>query len=130
MYPNSDAISTDVCVPISRLSEVILETVAEIEESGIPGPIVGHVGDGNFHSLLIMEKGNHESRKAALKLAENMSKRALKHGGTVTGEHGIGLGKIKFMESEHGEGWNIMGDIKRTLDPKNILNPGKLVRSN
>ena len=130
MYPNSDAISTDVCVPISKLSEVILETATEIEESGIPGPILGHVGDGNFHSLLIMEKGNRDARKAALKLAENMSKRALKNGGTVTGEHGIGLGKIKFMESEHGEGWNIMGDIKRTLDPKNILNPGKLVRSN
>ena len=130
MYPDSDAISTDVCVPISKLSEVIEETVNEIKSSGIPGPILGHVGDGNFHSLLVTKKGNLSEKKTALKLAENMSKRAIAFGGTCTGEHGIGMGKIKFMNHEHGEAWNIMGDIKRTLDPKNILNPGKLFSSN
>ena len=117
MYPNSDAISTDVCVPISKLSEVILETATEIEESGIPGPILGHVGDGNFHSLLIMEKGNHYARKTALKLAENMSKRALKNGGTVTGEHGIGQGKRKYMYNELGNSVDVMEAIKKSFDP-------------
>ena len=130
MYPNSDAISTDICVPISRLSKVLEETIRDIENSGIPGPILGHVGDGNFHSLLVMKKGNDKDKQKAIELAENMSKRALENGGTVTGEHGVGMGKIKFMEAEHGEGWNIMKEIKNQLDPKNILNPGKLVLLN
>ena len=130
MYPNSDAISTDICVPISKLSKVLEETIKDIEKSGLPGPILGHVGDGNFHSLLVMKKGSDQDKRKAIKLAENMSKRALENGGTVTGEHGVGMGKIKFMKAEHGEGWNIMKDIKMQLDPKNILNPGKLVLSN
>ena len=79
-------ISRVICGIIMPIKARIPQTATEIEESGIPGPILGHVGDGNFHSLLIMEKGNHDARKAALKLAENMSKRALKNGGTVTGE--------------------------------------------
>ena len=104
MYPNSDAISTDICVPISRLSKVLQETIEDIESSGIPGPILGHVGDGNFHSLLVTKKGDNKEKEKAIELAENMSRRALENGGTVTGEHGVGIGKIKFMEAEHGEG--------------------------
>ena len=94
------------------------------------GPIVGHVGDGNFHTTLLVELGNAADLKEAQDLAHRMAERALRLGGTVTGEHGVGLGKRKYMEAEHGEGWALMGQIKRTLDPQNLLNPGKLVPGN
>ena len=126
----STAVVTDVCVPISRLADALLETEKDIQNSGIPGPLVGHVGDGNFHSSLLIDPDNPAELKIAKGLANRMAERALKMGGTVTGEHGVGIGKLDYMADEHGEAWHIMGDIKRTLDPQNIMNPGKVVKQN
>ena len=125
--PGATAVVTDVCVPISRLAEAVEETRAEIAASAITGPILGHVGDGNFHAILLIAKDNQIEADEAKRLAANMAKRALRLGGTVTGEHGIGLGKLAYMETEHGAGWAVMGTLKRALDPLGILNPGKLV---
>ena len=127
-YPNCTAIATDVCVPISQLAQIVNKTQIDIEESGISGPIIGHVGDGNFHSTLIIRNDNPEDLKIARELSHRMTERALSMNGTVSGEHGIGLGKIKYMEKEHGEAWDIMTSIKKALDPNLILNPGKLLR--
>jgi len=129
-YPGCDAVVTDVCVPISRLAQAVEETVADIAASGIPGPIVGHVGDGNFHALLLPRTGDAAQAATARALAGRMAERALRLGGTVTGEHGIGMGKLGYMQAEHGEGWAVMGSLKRALDPLGILNPGKLVPGN
>jgi D-lactate dehydrogenase (cytochrome) len=129
-HPGCDAIVTDVCVPISRLAEAVEETIADIAASDIPGPIVGHVGDGNFHALLLPRHGDAAQADTARALAGRMAERALRLGGTVTGEHGIGMGKLGYMRAEHGEGWDVMGEIKRALDPLSILNPGKLVPGN
>ncbi|GKY87107.1 FAD-binding oxidoreductase [Sinisalibacter aestuarii] len=130
LKPGATAVVTDVCVPISRLAEAVEETRADIAASHIPGPILGHVGDGNFHAILLVEAGNEADLAEARRLASRMAERALRMGGTITGEHGIGLGKLGYMEAEHGEAWAVMGEIKRTLDPAGILNPGKLVRQN
>ena len=129
-YPGTKAITTDICVPISRLAEAVEETAAEIAESGLPGPIVGHVGDGNFHALLLPRDGDAAEWALATRLAANMAKRALRLGGTVSGEHGIGLGKTKYMRAEHGDGWDVMGAIKAALDPEGVMNPGKLLPGN
>lgn len=125
--PGATAVVTDVCVPISRLAEAVEETRDDIAASFIPGPILGHVGDGNFHAILLIERGNATEQAEAKRLAARMADRALRLGGTVTGEHGIGLGKLDYMQAEHGAGWAVMGAVKRALDPLNILNPGKLV---
>ena len=130
LYPDTDPLTTDVCVPISRLAEAVEESAADIADSGIPGPILGHVGDGNFHALLMPRKGDAEELRRAKALAGAMAERALRLGGTVSGEHGIGMGKLGYMETEHGAGWEVMGRIKRALDPAGIMNPGKLVRGN
>jgi D-lactate dehydrogenase (cytochrome) len=130
LHPDRPAIVTDVCVPISRLAEAVEETVAEIAASGIPGPIVGHVGDGNFHAMLMPRPDDAAEFAAAKRLAAAMAERALRLGGTVTGEHGIGMGKTGYMAAEHGAGWDVMGALKRALDPAGILNPGKLVPGN
>ena len=121
------AVVTDVCVPISRLAEAVEETRADIAASPIPGPILGHVGDGNFHAILLVDPDAPEELTEAKRLAGRMAERALRLGGTITGEHGIGLGKRAYMPAEHGEGWSVMGEIKHALDPTGILNPGKLV---
>ena len=125
--PGRSPITTDICVPISRLAEAVEETAAEIAASGIPGPIVGHVGDGNFHALLLPAEGDAAQWETAMKLAANMAERALRLGGTVSGEHGIGMGKLKYMDAEHGQAWAVMGAIKAALDPENVMNPGKLL---
>ncbi|WP_151717263.1 FAD-binding oxidoreductase [Gemmobacter serpentinus] len=125
--PNATSVITDVCVPISRLAEAVEETAADIAASPISGPILGHVGDGNFHAILLVEKGNAAEEHEAMRLAGRMAERALRLGGTVTGEHGIGMGKLGYMEAEHGAGWAVMGAVKRALDPRGILNPGKLL---
>ncbi|MCC5987185.1 MAG: FAD-binding protein [Pararhodobacter sp.] len=125
--PGRSPITTDICVPISRLAEAVEETAAEIAASGIPGPIVGHVGDGNFHALLLPVEGDAAQWEQAMKLAANMAERALRLGGTVSGEHGIGMGKLKYMDAEHGQAWQVMGAIKAALDPENLMNPGKLL---
>ncbi|HEX9859028.1 MAG TPA: FAD-linked oxidase C-terminal domain-containing protein, partial [Paracoccaceae bacterium] len=126
--PGATAIVTDVCVPISRLAQAVTETQADIAAGSIPGPILGHVGDGNFHAILLIDPAIPAELAEAKRLAARMAERALTLGGTVTGEHGIGMGKLEYMEAEHGLGWDVMGQIKRALDPENILNPGKLVR--
>ncbi len=122
------AVVTDICVPISRLAQAVEETRADIADSPIAGPILGHVGDGNFHAILLVDEENPAELAQAKDLAKRMADRALFHGGTITGEHGIGMGKLDLMASEHGLAWSVMTQIKRSMDPQNILNPGKVVR--
>ena len=122
------AVVTDICVPISHLADAVEETRADIAASGLMGPILGHVGDGNFHSVLLLDPENNAEHETALALSDRMAQRALAYGGTCTGEHGVGIGKKKFMEAEHGTAWDVMGTIKQALDPHNLMNPGKLVR--
>ena len=129
-FPRHKAIATDACVPISELANLIDQTAKDISESGIPGPIWGHVGDGNFHATLLIKEGDLKEKKIAQTIIHKMCERSLELGGTVTGEHGIGMGKLNFMEKEHGYAWDIMTTIKKTLDPNLILNPGKVIRSN
>ncbi|WP_380058372.1 FAD-binding oxidoreductase [Falsihalocynthiibacter sp. SS001] len=122
------AVVTDICVPIANLAQAVRETRAEIDASMLQGPILGHVGDGNFHALLLVDRGNAEEIAEAKRLANSMARRALRLNGTITGEHGIGAGKRDLMPEEHGQNaWDVMGEIKRALDPNGILNPGKLV---
>lgn len=125
--PGARAVVTDLCVPISRLAEAIAETRADIAESGLRGPLVGHVGDGNVHAALLIDPERPEEFERAKRLADRMAERALRLGGTVTGEHGVGMGKLGHMAAEHGGAWQVMGAIKRALDPDNLLNPGKVV---
>ncbi|MCL4107630.1 UNVERIFIED_CONTAM: hypothetical protein GTU68_022091 [Idotea baltica] len=124
------ALVTDLCVPISQLAQAVEETQNDIAESGIPGPILGHVGDGNFHAVLLVDPGQPKELETAKALSDRMVERALDLGGTATGEHGVGMGKLSYMEREHGDGWGVMADIKRAMDPLNILNPGKVVKIN
>ena len=126
LRPEAKALSTDACVPISRLAECVSETAKDIEASGMVGPIVGHVGDGNFHVLLLVDTNNPEEVQTAEALVGRLAKRAIDMDGTCTGEHGIGQGKQKYMQHEHGEAVLLMQAIKQALDPKNILNPGKI----
>ncbi len=126
LRPEAKALSTDACVPISRLAECVSETAKDIEASGMIGPIVGHVGDGNFHVLLLVDTNNPEEVQTAEDLVGRLAKRAIDMDGTCTGEHGIGQGKQKYMQHEHGEAVLLMQAIKQALDPNNILNPGKI----
>ena len=128
MRPNAQIWATDVCVPISRLAECIMDTQRDIEESNLIAPIVGHVGDGNFHLVLLVDHSDPEEEKRAQGLHERMVMRALEMEGTCTGEHGIGYGKMEFLVAEHGDSVAVMRTIKIALDPDNILNPGKIVR--
>ena len=130
LKPGCKALVTDVCVPISRLAEAVEETRRDIEASNIPGPILGHVGDGNFHAILLVDSDNPVEMAEAKGLAAAMTRRALEKGGTVTGEHGVGMGKLDQMAEEHGDAWGVMADLKRAMDPQNILNPGKMVQLN
>ncbi|MFM7442893.1 MAG: FAD-binding oxidoreductase, partial [Tabrizicola sp.] len=125
--PGSTAIVTDVCVPISALATAVEETRADIAASGVPGPILGHVGDGNFHAILLIANGDAAEAAIAKDLATRMAERALRLNGTITGEHGVGFGKLPLMAAEHGPAWAVMGAVKRALDPENRMNPGKLV---
>jgi D-lactate dehydrogenase (cytochrome) len=118
--------ATDVCVPISRLAECILETKKDIDANGLFAPIVGHVGDGNFHLTLMVNPDDPTYLPRAEALNDRMVARALAMGGTCTGEHGVGMGKIKFLYDEHGEAVSLMRAIKRAIDPENIMNPGKI----
>lgn len=128
LRPGAKAVATDVCVPISRLADCVEETKHDIEEMGLVAPIVGHVGDGNFHTTLMVDVNDPEDFAKAKAYMTRLVDRALAMGGTCTGEHGIGQGKMKYMASEHGEGTlDAMRAIKRALDPKNIMNPGKVV---
>jgi len=128
LRPGCKGIATDVCVPISRLAECILETQVDIRDSGLIAPIVGHVGDGNFHLVLCVDPDDADEMVRAEDLNERMVMRALAMDGTCTGEHGVGYGKIGFLEAEHGEALSVMRDLKHALDPKNIMNPGKILK--
>lgn len=129
-HPGAQGLSTDVCVPISKLAQAIEETIADVEAHGWQAPIVGHVGDGNYHVLFLFDRQNAEEFALAKELTHRMNMRALELGGTVTGEHGIGMGKMKYLDEEHGDAVRVMADIKRTFDPTGIMNPGKIVSVN
>ena len=126
--PGSKGYVTDVCVPISRLADCISETQQDIADSGLFAPIIGHVGDGNFHATIFFDPDDDAAMQKALGLDKRMVQRALEMGGTSTGEHGIGMGKLKHMRNEHGDAAvETMRAIKAALDPQNIMNPGKVV---
>ncbi|MEM9782696.1 MAG: FAD-linked oxidase C-terminal domain-containing protein [Pseudomonadota bacterium] len=127
LRPGSRGYVTDICVPISRLAEAIAETERDLASSPLLAPLVGHVGDGNFHLSILIDPSDPAEKAEAERLGERLSERALALGGTVTGEHGVGLGKAKFMQAEHGDAWAVMGTLKQAFDPAGILNPGKLV---
>ncbi|MBA2259735.1 MAG: FAD-binding protein [Acidobacteria bacterium] len=127
LRPGSRGWTTDACVPISRLAECIVETKQDISASHLPGPLVGHVGDGNFHIIFPVNPDDPRDIAEAERLSARLVERAISMGGTCTGEHGVGMGKMKFLEREHGEALNVMRAIKRTLDPDNIMNPGKMI---
>jgi D-lactate dehydrogenase (cytochrome) len=115
-------------VPISRLADCILETRREVEAEGLLAPLVGHVGDGNFHLTFLIDPDDPAEAARADDVTGRMIERALAMGGTCTGEHGIGSGKIRYLEAEHGDALPLMRRIKLALDPKGILNPGKILR--
>jgi D-lactate dehydrogenase (cytochrome) len=128
LRPGAHLVPTDVCVPISRLAECVVETQRDIAESRLLAPIVGHVGDGNFHLTLLIDRDNADEVARAYALSQRLVERALAMDGTCTGEHGVGQGKMKYLLAEHGPAaLAAMRAIKQTLDPDNILNPGKIM---
>ena len=128
LRPGSKGWATDVCVPISRLAECISETKRDLAQSPLPYALVGHVGDGNFHLVFMIDPDRPEEVAEASRLNDRMVARALAMEGTSTGEHGVGYGKMDFLIAEHGEAVSVMRTIKKALDPDGILNPGKIVR--
>jgi len=126
--PNGVMVCTDACVPISELVPCILETEEDVAKSGVFAPIVGHVGDGNFHVNIVYDSGDDAQRVRAEELGHRVSLRAIRFGGTCSGEHGIGMHKIESLELEHGEAVEVMKTIKMALDPRGIMNPGKMLR--
>jgi D-lactate dehydrogenase (cytochrome) len=128
LRPGARSLTTDVCVPISRLAECIRQTKLDLAACRVPAYLLGHVGDGNFHVLFLMDPHDPAEFAEAQRLNQRIVERALEMQGTCTGEHGIGLGKIGFLESEFGESMCVMRAIKRALDPHNLMNPGKVLR--
>ena len=126
LRPGADALATDVCVPISRLADCVRETKADIARLGLIATMVGHVGDGNFHVQPMIDTKSAEEMAAVGEFLERLTARALAMDGTCTGEHGVGMGKIKYLKAEHGPGLAVMRSIKQALDPEGILNPGKI----
>ena len=127
LKPGCRAVTTDVCVPISRLAECVVETEQDLKASTLPCPIVGHVGDGNFHVAMLLDPSKPEEFEEAERINHRIVQRALRMGGTCTGEHGVGLHKMQFMIEEHGEdAISVMRSIKHALDPNNLMNPGKI----
>jgi D-lactate dehydrogenase (cytochrome) len=128
LRPGAQAVASDVCVPISRLADCVIETQRDIEASRLVAPILGHVGDGNFHLSLMVDLDDADETARAKALLERLVERALAMDGTCTGEHGVGQGKMKYLQAELGEAaLDAMRAIKRALDPQNIFNPGKIV---
>ena len=127
MNPGMEAMVTDACVPISRLAAAITDCQALARSSGLSAPIVGHVGDGNFHMLVMFDPKDEVARAKAEALAQSVSATAQRHGGTCTGEHGIGLHKLDALVREHGEGVAVMRAVKAALDPQGLMNPGKTI---
>jgi D-lactate dehydrogenase (cytochrome) len=127
LRPGARSWATDVCVPISRLAECILESEADNLGASFPIPMVAHAGDGNFHLMYILDPNSQSEMEEARQLNDRLVARALAMGGTCTGEHGVGYGKRKYLELEHGPALEVMRAIKRALDPDDLLNPGKIV---
>jgi D-lactate dehydrogenase (cytochrome) len=127
LRPGSRAWTTDVCVPISRLEECIVETKADHAAASFPVALVSHAGDGNFHLVYVLDPGSQAELEEAARMNDRMVARALAMAGTCSGEHGVGYGKMKFLAQEHGPALDVMRAIKRTLDPDNRMNPGKVV---
>ena len=128
LRPGSQGFTTDACVPISRLAEVIAETKRDLDASGLIAPIVGHVGDGNFHLAILVDPDDQEELGRAIALNDRLVRRAIAADGTCTGEHGVGYGKSAFLELEHGpHAVAMMRAIKSALDPEGLFNPGKVV---
>jgi D-lactate dehydrogenase (cytochrome) len=128
LKPGSRAVITDVCVPVSRLAECLAETKRDLAAAGLIAPIVGHVGDGNFHVLILVDPDDAAEMRNAKDVHRRMVERAIACDGTCTGEHGIGIGKIDFLERELGEAVGVMRAVKLALDPNDIMNPGKIFR--
>jgi D-lactate dehydrogenase (cytochrome) len=127
LRPGCKVMTTDVCVPISRLADCIVESKKDHEAAPFPVVLVGHAGDGNFHCLYMLDPSSEAELAEAADLADRMVNRALAMGGTCTGEHGVGYGKMKYLEREHGPGLDVMRAVKQALDPDNRMNPGKIV---
>ena len=127
LRPGARAVSTDVCVPISRLTECMLATAGDIAAASMPVPMFGHVGDGNFHLVILIDPNNPADMEEAKSLNARLVERALAMGGTCTGEHGIGMGKIGSLRKEAGEAYEVMCELKHLFDPQSIMNPGKVV---
>ncbi len=127
LRPGSRAVSTDVCVPISRLTECIVETSKDISRASMPTPLFGHVGDGNFHCEILIQPDSEAELEEAKAFNERVVNRALAMEGTCTGEHGIGFGKMRSLRKELGEAVDLMLSMKRAIDPENLMNPGKVV---
>ncbi len=127
LKPDSDIMVTDVCVPISRLAECVTRTEEDIRTEGFLAPIVGHVGDGNFHVQLLVDLSDAEEVSRSAAFVERLSVRAIEMGGTCTGEHGVGQGKQKYLQREHGDALDVMRSVKHALDPDNVMNPGKIL---
>ncbi len=127
MDKGSEQMATDVCVPISQLAEAVREAREIIDASGVHGGIVGHVGDGNYHAILTLDPKNKKELEKVNLINEKLVEFALARGGTCTGEHGVGLGKRKYQEREHGEALVVMQAIKAVLDPNDVMNPGKVI---
>ncbi|WP_421876423.1 FAD-binding oxidoreductase [Pacificispira sp.] len=125
--PGKKGMATDACVPISKLADCILDTKRDIEDSGIYAPIVGHVGDGNYHLCLMFDPNDADELKRAKGMVERLNQRAIAYGGTCTGEHGIGYGKKHFLTAEHGDAVAVMRQLKQAFDPDNLMNPGKIL---
>jgi D-lactate dehydrogenase (cytochrome) len=128
LRPGAQLCATDVCVPISKLAECIVETQEDLKSSFLMAPIVGHVGDGNFHLTIIFDPNEPKEVAEVERLNERLVHRALALEGTCTGEHGVGYGKLDFLIAEHGEAVSVMRLVKNALDPDNIMNPGKILR--
>jgi len=127
LKPGCRAVTTDVCVPISRLAECVIETERDLLASSLPCPIVGHVGDGNFHVAMLIDPTQPAELEEAERINQRVVRRALAMDGTCTGEHGVGLHKMGFLIEEHGEdAISVMRSIKQALDPQNLMNPGKI----
>ena len=127
LRPGSRGWTTDVCVPISRLTECVVETKTDNEGAPFPICLVGHAGDGNFHLIYVLDPDNPAELEEAGRLNDRMVRRALAMGGTCSGEHGVGIGKMKYLKAEHGPALEVMRTIKRALDPDNRMNPGKMI---
>lgn len=128
-HPGKKMMVTDVCLPISELSDAISHAREAVDTLGLPGGIVGHVGDGNYHTLLMIDMSNPEEVAKAEKFNEQIVLYALERGGTCTGEHGVGVGKQKYQQKEHGQALQVMEKIKNALDPDNLFNPNKILKT-